>query len=106
MSTPLVVTHTQGQMRLPTLRTLMIAGLLGNVVVNAVLQALILQTLIPPLAIIMALTLLVAGVCASRWRWAAHLTVLCVDGVGGAPALERLVKRIAVNCVSRSGQPQ
>ncbi len=87
MSTPLVVTDTQARMRLPTLRTVMIAGLLGNVVVNTVLQALILQVLIPPLAIIMALTLVVAGVCASRWRWAAHLAVLwCVLSV--VPGLE------------------
>jgi plastocyanin len=87
MSTPLVVTHTQERMRLPTLRTVMIAGLVGNVVVNTVLQALILHTLIPPLAIIMALTLVVAGVCATRWRWAAHLAVLwCVLSV--VPGLE------------------
>src|SRR5262245_30967440 len=76
MSTPLVVTHTQERMRLPTLRTVMIAGLVGNVLVNTVLQALILQMLIPPLAIIMALTLVVAGVCAMRWRWAPHLAVV------------------------------
>ncbi len=87
MSTPLVVTDTQARMRLPTLRTVMIAGLLGNVVVNTVLQALILQVLIPPLAIIMALTLVVAGVCATHWRWAAHLAVLwCVLSV--VPGLE------------------
>jgi heme/copper-type cytochrome/quinol oxidase subunit 2 len=87
MSTPLVVTHTQGQRRLPTLRTVIIAGLVGNVLVNTVLQALILQTLIPPLAIIMALTLVVAGVCASRWRWAPLLAVLwCVLSV--VPGLE------------------
>lgn len=41
--------------------------------VNTVLQALILHTLIVPLAIITALTLVVAGVCARCWRWAAHL---------------------------------
>jgi uncharacterized cupredoxin-like copper-binding protein len=83
----MVVTHTNERMRLPTLRTVMIAGLVGNVLVNTILQALILQTLIPPLAIIMALTLVVAGVCASRWRWAAHLAVLwCVLSV--VPGLE------------------
>jgi plastocyanin len=74
-------------MRLPTLRTVMIAGLVGNVLVNTVLQALILQTLIVPLAIIMALTLVVAGVCATRWRWAPLLAVLwCVLSV--IPGLE------------------
>jgi plastocyanin len=87
MSTPLVLSHTHGRRRLPTLRTVMITGLVGNVVVNTVLQALILQTLIVPLAIIMALTLVVAGLCATRWRWAAPLAVLwCVLSV--IPGLE------------------
>jgi plastocyanin len=82
MSTPLVVTHTQEHTRLPALRKLMIAGMVGNVLVNAVLQVLIVRTLIPPLAIIMALTLLVAGVCATRWRWAPLLAVVwCVASV-------------------------
>jgi plastocyanin len=78
MGTPLVGSHTQERMRLLILRTVMIAGLVGNVLVNTVLQALILHTLIPPLAIIMALTLLIAGVCASRWRWTPLLAVLWV----------------------------
>ena len=78
MSTPLVVTHTQERMRLPTLRKVMIAGLVGNVLVFTLLQALILQTLIPELAIILALTLVVAGVCATRWRWAPLLAILWV----------------------------
>jgi uncharacterized cupredoxin-like copper-binding protein len=68
----------QGRTHLSTLRTVMIAGLVGNVVVNAILQALIVQTLIVPLTIIMVLTLLIAGVCASRWRWAPLLAVLWV----------------------------
>ena len=78
MSTPLVATHTQERMRLPILRKVMIAGLVGNVLVFTVLQALILQTLIPALAIILALTLLVAGVCATRWRWAPLIVILWV----------------------------
>ena len=87
MSTGLVVPHTQGRTRLPTLRAVMIAGLVGNVLVNVVLQAAIVRHLIPPLAIIMALTLVVAGVCATRWRWAPHLAVLwCVLSV--VPGLE------------------
>ncbi|MFL5801890.1 MAG: cupredoxin domain-containing protein [Roseiflexaceae bacterium] len=82
-----MATHTQQQMRRPRLRTVMIAGLVGNVLVNTVLQALILHTLIVPLAIIMALTLVVAGVCATRWRWAPLLAVLwCVLSV--VPGLE------------------
>jgi plastocyanin len=74
----MVVTHTQERMRLPILRKVMIAGLVGNVLVFTILQALILQTLIPPLAIILALTLLVAGVCATRWRWAPLLVMLWI----------------------------
>ena len=54
MSTPLAVTHMQGRTRLPALRNVMIAGLVGNVLVNTVLQALILRMLIPPLAITLA----------------------------------------------------
>jgi plastocyanin len=77
-------------MHLLTLRTVMIAGLVGNVVVNTVLQALILRMLIPPLAIILALTLVVAAACATRWRWAPHLAVLwCVLSV--VPGLEPYV---------------
>jgi plastocyanin len=83
----MVVTQTQGRTRLSTLQMVMIAGLVGNVVVNTLLQALILQTLIPPLAIICALTLVIAGVCATHWRWAPHLAVLwCVLSV--VPGLE------------------
>jgi plastocyanin len=78
MSTPLTITHTQGQRRLATLRTAIIAGLVGNVVVNIILQALIVQALIVPLTIIMILTLVIAGVCATRWRWAPLLAVLWV----------------------------
>ncbi len=79
MSTPLVVTQTQERMRLPTLRRVMIASLVGTVLVYILLQTLIIQALVPPLAIITALTLVVAGVCATRWRWAPHLAVLwCV----------------------------
>src|SRR5687768_15855559 len=87
MSTPLAVTHMQGRMGVPILRAVMIAGLAGNVLAFTVLQALILRALIPPLAIILALTLVVAGVCATRWRWAAHLAVLwCILSI--VPGLE------------------
>ena len=94
MSTPLAVTHMQGRTRLPALRNVLIAGLAGNVFVNSVLQALILRTLIPPLAIILALTLVVAGVCATRWRWAPHLAVLwCVLSV--VPGLEPYISNLS-----------
>jgi uncharacterized cupredoxin-like copper-binding protein len=74
----MVVTQTQERMRLPALRKMMIASLLGNVLVFTISQVLILHRLIPPLAIILALTLLVAGVCATRWRWAQLLVILWV----------------------------
>lgn len=87
MSTPMVATQTQGRTRLSTLRGVMIAGLVGNVVVNVILQVLIVQALIVPLTIIMALTLVIAGVCATRWRWAPLLAVLWVI-ISVVPGLE------------------
>ena len=69
MSTPMVISQTQDRMRLPVLRKVMIAGLVGNVLVNTVLQVLILQTLIPPLAIISVLTLVIAGCPSLRRPW-------------------------------------
>ena len=82
MDTPMVVSQTQGRMRLPALRRVMIAGLAGNVLVFTVQQVLM-HTLIPPLAIILALTLAglnrqqlhadrfarsVRHLCGFRWR--------------------------------------
>jgi plastocyanin len=87
MSTPLTVADTHERTRLSTLRAVMIAGLVGNVVVNVILQVLIVQALIVPLTIIMALTLLIAGVCATRWHWAPLLAVLWVI-ISVVPGLE------------------
>jgi uncharacterized cupredoxin-like copper-binding protein len=82
MSTPLAVTHTHERARLPELRKVMIAALIANVLAHTYLQTMILHTLIPPLAVIMLLTLVVAGVCATRWRWAPLLAVLwCIASV-------------------------
>jgi uncharacterized cupredoxin-like copper-binding protein len=82
MSTPLAVAQTLGQMRLPMLRKVMIAALIANVLAHTYLQVVILHTLIPPLAAIMVLTLVVAGLCASRWRWAPLLAVVwCIASV-------------------------
>jgi hypothetical protein len=52
MSTPLIATHTQERTRMPVLRSVIIAGLVGNVVMNVIVQALIAQALIVPLTII------------------------------------------------------
>lgn len=76
MDTQLTVNETQRLTRLPTLLVVIVAGLVGNVVAFTVLQALILRALIPELAIILALTLVIAVVCATGWRWAPHLVVL------------------------------
>src|SRR5687768_4534533 len=78
MSTLLTAADTHEQTRLSTLRALMIAGLVGNVVVNVILQVLIVQALIVPLTIISVLTLVIATLCATRWRWAPLLAVLWV----------------------------
>ena len=86
MSTPLVMTNIQSRPQLPALNptfgNVLIAALVGNVVVNTVLQALFLHTLIVPLATIMALTLGVAAICATPWRWAPLLAaVWCVVAI-------------------------
>jgi len=87
MSTPIVMTRTQRANVLPALRKVIIAALIANVLAHTYLQTVILHTLIPPLAVIMVLTLLVAGVCATRWRWAPLLGALwCVASV--IPGLE------------------
>jgi plastocyanin len=76
MDTPIAANATEKWTRLPALRTVIVAGLVGNVAAFTVLQVLILRALIPELAIILALTLVIAGVCAAGWRWAPHLTVI------------------------------
>jgi plastocyanin len=87
MSTPLVATHTQERTRLSPLHMVMIAGLIGNILVNIILQVLIVRELIVPLSIILALTLVIAGIVASRWRWAPPLAVFwCIVSV--IPGLE------------------
>jgi len=90
----MVITQTQERMRLPALRRVMVASLVGTVLVYIVLQTLIIQELVPPLAIITALTLVVAGLCARRWRWAPHLAVLwCVLSL--IPGLEHYAYDLA-----------
>lgn len=87
MSTPLTVAHSQERRHLSPLRIVMIAGLVGNILVNIILQVLVVRELIVPLSIILALNLVVAGVVASRWRWAPLLAVLwCIVAV--IPGLE------------------
>jgi uncharacterized cupredoxin-like copper-binding protein len=64
------------------LRRVLIAALLGNVLVNAVLQLFVVRALILPLTIILALTVVIVAVCATRWCWAPLLAALwCVIAV-------------------------
>ena len=82
MSAPLAVTQVKEQIGLPALRKTAIAALVGNVLVNTVLQVFVVQSLIVPLTTIMVLTIVVAAVCATRWRWAPLLAALwCVVAV-------------------------
>ncbi len=78
MNTPMTISQVQGRMSTAGLRNAIVAGLVGNVFVNVALQVLIVRTLIVPLTIIMVLTLVIAAVCASRWRWAPLLAVVWI----------------------------
>ena len=75
MTTSVAASRTQGRTRLSALRKVLIAALLGNVLVGAVTQ-LAMRALIPPLAMIMALTLVIAALVATRWRWAPLLAMV------------------------------
>ncbi len=88
MNTSPIATGPARSHALPALRTTMIAALVANVLAHTYLQTVILRTLIPPLAVIMVLTLVVAALCASRWRWAPLLgAVWCVLSIiPGIPA--------------------
>src|SRR5947209_4238151 len=75
MSTPLVVPRLQRAAGLSALRKTLIVALVARVVALMYVQNVVLHTLIPPfgLAALMVLWLVVAGVCATSWRWAALL---------------------------------
>ena len=75
MTTSVAATRTHDRTRLSALRIVLIAALLGNVLVGAVTQ-LSMRALIPPLAMIMALTLVIAALVATRWRWAPLLAMV------------------------------
>src|ERR1043165_195513 len=98
MGTPLVIAELHSRPRLPTLHltytSVLIAALLANVLVNVVLQAVFLHTLIVPLATILALTVVVAVICASPWRWAPLLAgIWCVLAV--VPGLQPYTYNLA-----------
>lgn len=82
MSASSVVSHSQQQAPQTALRKVVIAGLLGNVLVNTTLQVFVVRSLIVPLTIIMAVTVVVAGIGLTRWRWAPLVAaVWCVVAV-------------------------
>lgn len=93
METTLTSKETKRALRLSPLRLAMIGGLVGNVAMNVILQAFVVQALIVPLAIIMILTLVVAGVCATRWRWAPLLAALWVI-ISVIPGLEPYISAL------------
>jgi uncharacterized cupredoxin-like copper-binding protein len=98
MSTPLVIADIRSRPGLPTFnltyRSVVVAALIANVIVNVVLQAVFLHTLIAPLAIILALTIVVAAISVSRWRWAPLLaTIWCVLAV--VPGLQPYTYNLA-----------
>lgn len=68
-------TRTPARTPLTRLRIALIAALMGTVVVGALAQ-LEISRLIPPLAVIMVLTGIVAGLSATRWRWAPLVAVI------------------------------
>lgn len=70
MNQSLAATRPESRNALPALRKTTIVALLANVLAHTYLQVVILRTLIPPLAVILVLTLVVAGLCATPWRWA------------------------------------
>jgi uncharacterized cupredoxin-like copper-binding protein len=70
MSTPLISTRPHRLATIPALRKTIILALIANVLAYAYAQTVITHHLVPPLVPIMVLTLVVAGVCATRWRWA------------------------------------
>ncbi len=76
MSTPLVVPRVQRAAGLPALRKTIIIALIVRVMAAVYLQTVVLHVLIPPLAIFSVLSLVVAGVCTTRWRWAALLAAV------------------------------
>lgn len=76
MNQSLVAPRPASWNALPALRKTMIVALIANVLAHSYLQVVILRTLIPPLAVILVLTLVVAGLCATPWRWAPLVAVI------------------------------
>ncbi|GAC1642443.1 MAG: hypothetical protein NVS4B8_11630 [Herpetosiphon sp.] len=71
MDTTIATTAMPTRSPLSALRKTLIIALVARVVAAIYVQAVVMHTLIPPLAAMMVLTLAVAGLCATRWRWAA-----------------------------------
>src|SRR5262245_26100956 len=78
METPLIMTGKSAHTRLPlaSLGKLTLIALVGLALCLTYLQAAIIGTLIPPLAIFTAISLLIAGIVGIGWRWAPALGAL------------------------------
>ncbi len=101
MDTPMATTATPRRRPLSALRKTLIIALVARVVAAISVQAVALHTLIPPLAATSVLTLVVAGVCATRWRWAALLAAAwaVVSFIPGMPAYANNLHHPAVHGV-------
>jgi heme/copper-type cytochrome/quinol oxidase subunit 2 len=101
MSTPLVVPRVQRAAGLPALYKTLIIAVVARVVALMYVQNVVLHTLIPPLglAALMVLWLVVAGVCATRWRWAALLAAVwaAVSSIPGLAAYANNLRHPAVH---------
>ena len=101
MSTPMTATRIKRLSRLPALRKTVIIALIARVVAAIYGQVVVLHTLIPPLAVISVLSLVVAGVCATRWRWSSLLAAAwaVVAFIPGIPAYANNLSHPAVRGV-------
>ena len=76
METPLIMARTSARTPLAALGKLTLVALVGLALCLAYLQAAIIGMLIPPLAVFTVISLLVAGIVATGWRWAPALGTL------------------------------
>ncbi|MEO7908488.1 MAG: cupredoxin domain-containing protein [Roseiflexaceae bacterium] len=76
MDIPMNVTSTRARRPLAALGKLTVVALIGLGLCLAYLQVAIIGMIIPPLAVFVALSLVIAGVVAIGWRWAPALGAL------------------------------
>ncbi|HEY3230215.1 MAG TPA: cupredoxin domain-containing protein [Roseiflexaceae bacterium] len=76
METSIAVTRTRNRLPLAALGKLSVAGLVGLALALIYLQAAMIGTLVPPLAVFTVISLVVTGVVMVGWRWAPLLGAL------------------------------